>query len=130
MKKICLKEEIQLIENPDEKALFQLIQEAQIHVLYTSVPSGIKLKLLSCIYSSGKILVNNNMVIGTSLESFCTIANDPKEFKLHYIGFMNDALTNEEFEERSVFINKHFNNARNCQLIQKLLFQADKQEIN
>jgi len=110
--------------------LFQLIQEAQIHVLYTSVPSGIKLKLLSCIYSSGKILVNNNMVVGTSLESFCTIANDPKEFKLHYIGLMNDALTIEEFEERSVFINKHFNNARNCQLIQKLLIQADKQENN
>ena len=130
LKKICLKEEIQLIENPDEKELFQLIQEAQIHVLYTSVPSGIKLKLLSCIYSSGKILVNKNMVIGTSLESFCTIANDPKEFKLHYIGLMNDALTNEEFEERSVFINKHFNNARNCQLFQKLLFQADKKEVN
>ncbi|MEY3237800.1 MAG: hypothetical protein RI883_1901 [Bacteroidota bacterium] len=127
LKSLCKKEEIQLIENPDEQTLLQLIQEAQIHVLHTSVPSGIKLKLLSCVHSSGKILVNSHMVAGTSLESFCTIANDAKEFKLHFIGLQTDALTIEEFEERSTFINKHFNNRRNCQIILKLIVGVKKQ---
>ncbi len=126
LKFLCKKEEIQLIENPDEHSLLHLIQEAQIHVLHTSIPSGIKLKLLSCVHSSGKILVNSNMVAGTSLESFCTIANDAKEFKLHFIGLQTDALTIEEFEERSTFINKHFNNRRNCQLIVKLMGEIEQ----
>jgi hypothetical protein len=121
LKMICLKEEIKLLVNPDEKSLFQLIQEAQIHVLYTNVPAGIKLKLLSCLHSSGKILVNKNMVEGSEIEPFCTIANDAKEFKLDFIGLQNNALTKEEFDDRSKFINKYFNNVRNCQLILKLL---------
>ena len=121
----CIKEDIKLVESPDDKSLFQLIQEAQIHVLHTSVPSGIKLKLLSCVHSSGKILVNQNMVEGTALEPFCIIAKDAKEFKLDFIGLQNDALTQEEFNERSQFINQNFNNAKNCKLILKLLSQRN-----
>jgi hypothetical protein len=127
LKNSCVKEEIELIENPDEQTLLQLIQEAQIHVLHTSIPSGIKLKLLSCVHSSGKILVNSKMVAGTSLERFCAIANDAKEFKLHFIGLQTDALTIEEFEERATFINKYFNNRRNCQIILKLIVGGEKQ---
>ena len=125
LKILCRKEAVELVESPDEKSLFQLIQEAQIHVLHTSVPSGIKLKLLSCVHSSGKILVNQNMVEGTALEPFCIIAKDAKEFKLDFIGLQNDALTQEEFNERSQFINQNFNNAKNCKLILKLLSQRN-----
>ncbi len=87
--------------------------------------AGIKLKLLSCVHSSGKILVNQNMVEGTALEPFCIIAKDAKEFKLDFIGLQNDALTQEEFNERSQFINQNFNNAKNCKLILKLLSQGN-----
>ncbi len=125
LKTLCRKEDVELVESPDDKSLFQLIQEAQIHVLHTSVPSGIKLKLLSCVHSSGKILVNQNMVEGTALEPFCIIAKDAKEFKLDFIGLQNDALTQEEFNERSQFINQNFNNAKNCKLILKLLSQGN-----
>jgi hypothetical protein len=125
LKTFCIKEDIKLVESPDEKTLFQLIQEAQIHALHTSVPSGIKLKLLSCVHSSGKILVNQSMVEGTALEPFCIIAKDAKEFKLDFIGLQNDALTQEEFNERSQFINQNFNNVKNCKLILKLLSQGN-----
>lgn len=118
---ICEKSGIQLIANPSEKALDQLVQEAQIHVLYTSVSSGIKLKLLSCIHSSGRILVNDKMVGGTGLEKFCTIASDAKEFKLDYLGLQLSPVSEEEFKERATFISKYYNNKRNCSLIEKLI---------
>lgn len=125
LQNICQKEKITLIANPSEIEIFDLIQEAQIHVLYTSVPSGIKLKLLSCIHSSGLILLNENMVKGSGLEGFCTIAKNEKEFKIDYIGLQNSVLSEEEFQKRSMFIQKHFNNIENCKIIQSLILQEN-----
>jgi hypothetical protein len=121
LQELCKKNHITLISNPSEEELDLLIQEAQIHVLYTGVPSGIKLKILACVHSSGQILANDKMVSGTSIEEFCTIANDPKHFKIHYLGLQNSAITLNEFQARSKFIQTHFNNQRNCLIISKLL---------
>lgn len=121
LKAICEKEKIELIANPSENKLYKLIQEAQIHVLYSSVSSGIKLKLLSCVHSSGQILVNDKMVLGTALEDFCKIARDAKEYKIDYIGLQNSPLLLEDFEKRSRFIQQYFNNKTNCSIIQKLI---------
>jgi hypothetical protein len=110
-----------LIPNPSEKQLDQLIQEAHIHVLHTENASGIKLKLLSCLYSSGHLLVNPNMVKGTPLCDFCTIYEDSKDLKMHFLGLKNSALSKDDFEKRKQFIQAHFNNRKNCTLIQDLL---------
>lgn len=118
---ICKKEKIELAANPSENELNRMIQEAQIHVLYTSVPSGVKLKLLSCVHSSGQILLNDKMVVGTALEEFCTIAKDAKEFKIDYLGLQNSPLTKEQFDKRTAFIQRNFNNKLNCSIIQKLI---------
>ncbi len=121
LQEICRKEKIELLANPSEIVLHKLIQEAQIHVLYTSIPAGVKLKLLACIMSSGQILVNDKMVLGSTLEKFCTIAKDAKEFKIDYIGLQNGVLTREEFAQRAQFIQANFNNEQNCSLIQKII---------
>lgn len=121
LKLLCKQEEIELISNPSEERLFNLIQEAQIHVLYTSVPSGIKLKLLNCLHSTGHILVNSEMVTGTSIEQFCTVAPDSKSYKRHFIGLQNTMLSEDEFEERADFIFRNFNNKKNCKTIRDLL---------
>lgn len=118
---ICEKYGVKLIPNPSERTLDELIQEAQIHVLYTTVPSGVKLKLLSCIHSSGRILVNDKMVNGTGLEKFCKVAIDAKEFKLDYLGLQLSPVLEEEFKERAAFISKYYNTKNNCRLIEKLI---------
>jgi hypothetical protein len=118
---ICKKEGIQLVSNPSEKQLKQLIQEAQTHVLYTAVSSGIKLKLLACLHSSGHLLANKEMVEGTAVAEFCVVADDPKDFKMHFIGLKNTVLTEEDFSNRSKFILQHFNNQENCLLIKQLI---------
>ncbi|MEY4604387.1 MAG: hypothetical protein RIT43_1679 [Bacteroidota bacterium] len=118
---LCKKAGASLLPNPSEKQLDQLVQEAHIHVLHTENASGIKLKLLSCLYSSGHLLVNPNMVKGTPLSDFCTIYEDSKDLKMHFLGLKNSALSKEDFEKRKLFIQTHFNNRKNCTLIQHLL---------
>ena len=90
-------------------------------MLYTGISSGIKLKLLACLHSSGHVLANKEMVVGTALASFCVLADDQKDFKMHYIGLKNIVLTEEEFSKRSKFIHQHFNNQQNCLLIKELI---------
>jgi hypothetical protein len=49
------------------------------------------------------------------------LADDPKDFKMHFIGLKNTVLTEEEFSKRSKFIHQHFNNQQNCLLIKELI---------
>ena len=121
LKALCVKNDIELISDPSETKMEQLVQEAQVHVLYTAVPSGIKLKLLACLHSSGHILVNDLMVSGTALEPFCVTALDAKEFKMHFIGLKSDTVNKDEFNKRAAFIRTHFNNTENCRLITQLI---------
>ena len=117
----CRKHNISLIANPSEKQMNKLVQEAHIHVLHTDNISGIKLKLLSCLYSSGHLLVNPKMVEGTPLTKFCVVAEDAKELKMHFLGLRNSAPSEEEFDDRKKFIETYFNNNLNCSIIQKIL---------
>ncbi len=117
----CSKHGVSLLANPSEKQLDQLVQEAHIHVLHTENASGIKLKLLSCLYSSGHLLVNPKMVEGTSLAEYCVIYDDAKDLKMHFLGLRNSTLPRELFDQRKAFIQSHFNNVKNCMLIQNLL---------
>ncbi len=121
MKLFLQQHRIKLIENPDHKVLQQLIQEAKIHLLYTEMATGIKLKLLHCIKSSGHLLVNTKMLAGLQIEEFCTIADEPKSFKRHFIGLQNTVISQEEFEKRAALINEIFDTTNNCKLILKLI---------
>lgn len=121
LQRFCEMNGVRLESNPSELKLDQLIQEAQIHVLYTAVPSGVKLKLLACLHSSGHLLVNEHMLSGESLHPFCTVANTSKEFKIHFLGMMNSIISEEEFNARSKFIKTHFNNQLNCTIISNLI---------
>lgn len=121
LKTLCEKAGVKLIANPSDKTMDQLIREAQIHVLFSPVSSGIKLKLLACLHSPGQILLNDKMLGSKSLEQFCTVANTPKEFKMHFLGLKNKVLSQEEYKQRIQFMDQHFNNKKNCELILNLM---------
>lgn len=68
LKNLCDKHKnIQLIANPTDEHLNGLIKEAQIHVLYTSQPTGLKLKLLNVLFSGKHLICNKNMLLGSGL---------------------------------------------------------------
>ena len=119
--KWCNQDGIMLKKNPTSAEMEQLVNGAQLHLLHTNVPSGVKLKLINCLASSGQVLVNEGMVEGTHLDQFCTVATDAKAFKKHFIGLQNKPLTQVEFDRRQQYLHTHFNTKENCKLIAELI---------
>ena len=67
---------VSLVESPDDKTMFQLMHNAQMHVLPTFQATGLKLKLLYAIFNGRHCIVNRAMVQGTNLDQIClTTAN-------------------------------------------------------
>jgi hypothetical protein len=117
----CREKGVQLCINPTENELTELIQQAHIHTLFSAMNTGIKLKLLACLGSSGHVLINNQLLTGTDLDEFCQLANDEKSFKMHFIGLKNKVVSAETFQARQKVLNEQFSTLENCRLIQQLV---------
>jgi len=72
---------ITLDEQSDMDHIKRLLQHAQINVLPTFQPTGIKLKLLFALFNGRFCIVNKPMIDDTGLEQFCTIADDEKQMQ-------------------------------------------------
>lgn len=71
----------QLVENPTNEEMSQLIAEAKVHVLPTTNSSGLKLKLMAALQTYGRVIVNSKVVEGNKFGPFCVVANSTHEFK-------------------------------------------------
>ena len=74
-----------LKQNCSTSEMNDLITNAQIHCLYTSQETGLKLKLLNVLYSGRHVVANQKMLAGTDLAEACTICNT----SLEYINILN-----------------------------------------
>jgi hypothetical protein len=72
--------QISLQQNCSELQMQMLIEDAQIHCLYTEQATGLKLKLLNVLYSGRFVIANNEMLTGTQLNAACSLANSPHEY--------------------------------------------------
>lgn len=72
---------IELIANPAESKMNELISNAHIHVLYTEQATGLKLKLLNVLFKGRFIVCNDKMLEGTGAKEDNTlrICNTAKE---------------------------------------------------
>ncbi len=59
---------VQLAPNPSEVEMEQLLQKARIHLLWTKNDSGLKLKFLKAMATSGHVLVNEKITQGSNLK--------------------------------------------------------------
>lgn len=73
---------VKLRNSPNEDEMTQLIRNAQVHVLYTAQPTGLKLKLLNVLFKGRFVVCNSNMISGTELSSTNTflIRDTPEDF--------------------------------------------------
>ena len=97
VEKINKHSHVSLKQNCSELEMQSLIEDAQIHCLYTEQATGLKLKLLNVLYSGMFVIANTNMLVGTSLTEACTIANSPQQ----YIDSINQIFT-KEFTENEI----------------------------
>ncbi len=76
LKTILEKANVQLIESPSEKEMFQLLNEAKMHLLFSNQTTGIKLKLLNSLATNRPVIVNEKVIEGTDLADSCIIWNN------------------------------------------------------
>ncbi|NRA13329.1 MAG: glycosyltransferase [Crocinitomicaceae bacterium] len=119
--KICEKHNVELITNPSEDAIQALIESARVHVFYSSQATGVKLKLINVLSSSGHIVVNENMILGTNLYSVCSLAKDAIEFQNLIQEKIKTELPEVEFHSRIAFLGTNYSTVNNSQILLNLI---------
>lgn len=113
---------ITLIPNPSDEELRTLITEAQINVLVTFQPTGLKLKLLNVLFNGRYCLVNANMLAGTGLERACVIADTADELKEQVKTLFVKEFPESEIDERTALLKDYFNKEKAEKLV-RLIFE-------
>ena len=113
---------VTLVANPDDAEMIDLLRQAQVNILVTNQPTGLKLKLLNALYNGRFCLVNSDMVRGTSLESLCVVADEPKRMIAEIKRLMEEDFTEEDIEERDAQMRQLYNNEENAKKIVEAIF--------
>lgn len=59
---------VRLVPDPSPVEMERLVENAQVHLLYTSQETGLKLKLLNVVFAGRFILCNSKMLSGTGIK--------------------------------------------------------------
>ena len=113
---------ITLTANPDDAEMIDLLRQAQINILVTHQPTGLKLKLLNALYNGRFCLVNTDMLQGTALQPLCVVKDEPKEIIAEIKRLMDEDFTEEDIEERDVTLHQLYRNDENAKKIVGLIF--------
>jgi len=112
---------IHLLEGLTPAEIDNHIQEAQINILPTFQPTGIKLKLINVMFQGRFVLVNPQMVEGSGLEKACIIVKNNNEFIQKIDELMKLEFTTDLLLERTKIIGSEFDVLKNAQKIIQLL---------
>lgn len=112
---------VELISNPSHQHMDKLIANAQINLLPTFQPTGIKLKLLSALFRGRHCMVTDLMVTGTGLEPLCYCIDEPNEFLQQVNKLSKVNFTLSDIEKRSTLLNEQFNNINSAKQFIELL---------
>jgi hypothetical protein len=113
---LALQNNITVISNPSEEEMKELVSKASVHVLVSDQATGVKLKLLSSLQSSGHVVVNPVMIAGTGLEHLCSVCETGSAFVSKILQMQEEELSKEAFNQRQNFLKTHFNTLENCKV--------------
>jgi hypothetical protein len=105
---------VTLMANPDDAEMIDLLRQAQVNILVTNQPTGLKLKLLNALYNGRFCLVNSDMVKGTSLDTLCVVADEPKQIIAEIKRLMEEDFTEDDIEERDARMRQLYDNEANA----------------
>ena len=105
---------VTLMANPDDAEMIDLLRQAQVNILVTNQPTGLKLKLLNALYNGRFCLVNSDMVKGTSLDTLCVVADEPKQMIAEIKRLMEEDFTEDDIEKRDAQMRQLYDNEANA----------------
>lgn len=115
---------VSLVANPDTPTMQGLIANAQVQLLVTDMPTGLKLKLLNSLYGGRHCLVNNNMVAGTRLGELCTVADSGSDLLAALERLMQTPFTEEDITSRRQLLGSLYSNQANARILLDLMQQS------
>ncbi len=115
---------IELVANPTEAKMNELIENAHIHVLYTAQATGLKLKLLNVLFSGRHIICNELMIKGSGVvaNNSIHIANSAKDM-ITAIEEMQGKPFSEVIIKARTELVQPFNNQTNAEKLRSFLRQ-------
>lgn len=108
---------VKLREHLPTEEITALVRAAQVNVLPTFQATGIKLKLLLCLFAGRHVVCNTPMVKDTGLEDLCHVHDDPERMRLSIQACMAQHCDGAMIEKRTAIMEQRFNNKRNAEAI-------------
>ncbi|HEY0977170.1 MAG TPA: hypothetical protein VGE21_06845 [Flavobacteriales bacterium] len=112
---------VKLRENIPTQEITELVRQAQVNVLPTFQATGIKLKLLLCLFTGRHVVCNTPMVQDTGLAELCLVHDDPATMRLSIQACMAKPANGSTLERRTAVLEDRFCNSRNAERILKVL---------
>lgn len=112
---VSKKNHITLLSDLSTRQIHQLISDAQVNILPTFQPTGIKLKLLSALYNGRFAVVNTPMVENTGLEDLCLVEDDADGMRELVTALMQRDFTESDIALREKTLRESFSNDINVQ---------------
>ncbi|MGA3015047.1 MAG: glycosyltransferase family 1 protein [Bacteroidales bacterium] len=112
---------ITLIANPTDQTMSQLISSAQVNILVTFQPTGLKLKLLNALFNGRFCLVNPGMIFGTELGDLCEIGTNNSELRQKVTELMRQTFDEQRLSQRKEKLLQYHSNKENCIRLLNLL---------
>jgi hypothetical protein len=113
---------IEFISSPSAVDLKDLLRNAQMHVLPTFQPSGIKHKLINSLFEGRHCIVNPTMVEGNGLAQFCHVAMDAAEMKKMVIDLFKKDFPQSEIDLRKEKLQNIYSNHKNAEKLVEVIF--------
>ena len=121
VKLIAKEPNVDLIENPEDDDLQDLVRNAQINILVTAQSTGLKLKLLNALFNGRYCVVNDKMVEGLDINDLCFVANTALEMKTIVADLMAKPFVEEQVEIRKSRMDAFYNPSRATDKLVELL---------
>ena len=112
---------VELIENPEDDDLQELIRSAHINILVTTQSTGLKLKLLNALFNGRYCVVNDKMVEGLDINDLCIVANTASEIKTVVADLMTKPFVEEQVAIRKSRMDAFYNSSRTTDKLVELL---------
>ena len=112
----------ELIANPDDHKMMDLISNAHINVLPTFQATGIKLKIINALFNGRYCVVNKEMVLETGLEELCHVTQSAEEMKAIIRELSEKEFSEAEIEHRKKVLTQKFSNNANAQQLIELIY--------
>lgn len=113
---------VEVIADPDQAKMRELLRYAHVILLPTYQPTGIKLKLIESLYRGRFCIANTAMVENTELEGLVTI--EESDYYGCTENLMSDEFTGANIERRKIGLRAHFDNLKNASLLLEKIKQT------